>query len=80
MPHNFRRRVEAESEGREKKTSKSREEGTPLTNNQLRRPSSLPPESIFVDCYRRLFHLTVLRAVVTQNLHPLMPSTRLFSF
>ena len=47
-PDKFRRRVEAESEGQEK-TSKSGEEGTPLTNNQLHRHSSLLAESISVD-------------------------------
>jgi hypothetical protein len=47
MPDNFRRRVEAESEGQEKQASVEKREL--LTNNQLHRPSSLLGESVFVD-------------------------------
>lgn len=79
MPDTFRRRVEAESEGQEKQATPEKRELLRQTINCIDLLRCLENQSLSIEIVV-CFHPTVIRAVAAQNLHPLMPSTRLFSF
>ena len=79
VPDNFRRRVEAESEGQEKQASLEKRKLLRHPIHWINLLRCLTNFYLSIEACR-LFYLTVLKAVAAQNLHPLMPSSRLFSF